>query len=90
MLYHVKLLVKTTMTLPIEAADEDEAKEIAMEMPVDEISDTVKIEDMVIERQIVEVSETAPVDDDDFGEGLYCDRPLSLLDDGEGGIYDDR
>lgn len=78
-LYHVTMKVVTTMTLPIEAADKEEAKELALEMPMEEIHDTAPIEDFVVERRVTEVSEIAPVDADDpdpTGLELYGIRPM--------------
>jgi hypothetical protein len=83
-LYHVTMIVKTTMTLPIEAADKAEARELAMEMPIEEIHDTVPIEDFEVVRRVTDVSETAPIDSDDpdpLGIELYGDRPVDDDDD---------
>ena len=59
MLYSVTLKITTTYTLPIEAADVDEAKELAFDMPIDDINDSraIGIADLVVEREVTEVVE---------------------------------
>lgn len=78
-LYQVTLKVTTVMVLPIEAADKDEAKELALDMPVDEIPGLVHVEDLTVDREVTEVTESeqgldpteqflADMDDDDEDE----------------------
>jgi len=59
MLYSVTLKITTTYTLSIEAADVDEAKELAFDMPIDDINDSraIGIADLVVEREVTEVVE---------------------------------
>lgn len=93
MLYHVTLKVVTVMTLPIEAADRTEAQELALEMPVEEISEIVQIEELEVSKLVMDVSADGPVDLDDSdpaGFELYGERPVDAEDERYPGDQDEQ